>query len=78
MLQPNINIRAHILAPPERREKVLEEITRPVFSLLEKRPYLICALSGPRQSWQAKYDYARYVLLIIATRLTCWVLTLAL
>jgi len=37
-LQPNINIRAHIVAPLERKEKVLEEIKRPVFSLLEKGP----------------------------------------
>jgi hypothetical protein len=36
-LQPNINIRLHIVAPPEKREKVLQEIRRPVFSLLEGR-----------------------------------------
>lgn len=37
-LQPNIDIRAHIVAPIERKEKVLEEISRPVFTLLEKGP----------------------------------------
>lgn len=37
-LQPNLNIHAHIVAPIERREKVLDEITRPVFTLLEKGP----------------------------------------
>lgn len=37
-LQPNINISAHIVAPLERKEKVLEEIERPVFTLLEKGP----------------------------------------
>jgi len=37
-LQPNIDIKAHIVAPPERRDKVLEEIARPVFTLLEKGP----------------------------------------
>ena len=37
-LQPNLNIRAHIVAPNERREKVLQEISRPVFTLLEKGP----------------------------------------
>ena len=37
-LQPNIDIKAHIVAPIERREKVLEELKRPVFSLLEKGP----------------------------------------
>jgi len=37
-LQPNLNIKAHIVAPDDRKEKVLEEITRPVFTLLEKGP----------------------------------------
>jgi hypothetical protein len=36
-LQPNINIKLHIVAPAEKREKVLQEIQRPVFSLLESR-----------------------------------------
>jgi len=37
-LQPNMNIALHIVAPGERREKVLAEIRRPVFSLLEHQP----------------------------------------
>jgi hypothetical protein len=37
-LQPNMNIAVHIVAPTERREKVLAEIRRPVFSLLENQP----------------------------------------
>ena len=37
-LQPNMNIRLHIMAPPDRREKVLSEIKRPVFSLLDRGP----------------------------------------
>lgn len=37
-LQPNVNIALHIVAPAERREKVLSEIRRPVFSLLEYQP----------------------------------------
>lgn len=36
-LQPNIDVKLHIVAPVEKREKVLEEIRRPVFSLLEGR-----------------------------------------
>lgn len=36
-LQPNINVKLHIVAPIEKREKVLQEIRRPVFSLLEGR-----------------------------------------
>lgn len=37
-LQPNLNISAHIVAPNERKEKVLQEISRPVFAFLEKGP----------------------------------------
>lgn len=37
-LQPNMDIKLHIVAPTERREKVFSEIRRPVFSLLEKGP----------------------------------------
>jgi hypothetical protein len=37
-LQPNLQIRLHIVAPEERRDKVLREIKRPVFSLLEHGP----------------------------------------
>jgi hypothetical protein len=37
-LQPNMDIRLHIVAPVARREKVFEEIRRPVFSVLEGKP----------------------------------------
>lgn len=37
-LQPNMDIRLHIVAPDERRQKVFEEIRRPVFSLIEGKP----------------------------------------
>ncbi len=37
-LQPNMDIRLHIVAPNDRQEKVLREIKRPVFSLLGKGP----------------------------------------
>lgn len=37
-LLPNINVPLHIVAPESRREKVFQEITRPVFSLLENSP----------------------------------------
>lgn len=37
-LQPNMDIRLHIVAPEDRREKVLREISRPVFSLLDRGP----------------------------------------
>jgi hypothetical protein len=37
-LQPNMDIRLHIVAPEERREKVFREMKRPVFSVLERGP----------------------------------------
>ncbi len=37
-LQPNMEIKLHIVAPDTRREKVFQEMRRPVFSLLEKGP----------------------------------------
>lgn len=37
-LQPNMDIKLHIVAPIERREKVFQELRRPVFSLLERGP----------------------------------------
>lgn len=37
-LQPNMDIKLHIVAPAGKREKVFQEIRRPVFSLLEKGP----------------------------------------
>ncbi len=37
-LQPNMDIKLHIVAPSSRKEKVLQEIKRPVFSLLERAP----------------------------------------
>ncbi len=37
-LQPNLKIKAHIIAPMSRRWKVLQEISRPVFALMESGP----------------------------------------
>ena len=37
-LQPNMDIRLHIVAPDEKREKVLRELRRPVFTLLDRGP----------------------------------------
>ena len=37
-LQPNMDIKLHIVAPVTKRDKVFHEIRRPVFSLLEKGP----------------------------------------
>ena len=35
-LQPNMDIKIHIVAPDSRKDKVFQEILRPVFSLLER------------------------------------------
>jgi predicted RNA-binding protein len=35
-LQPNMDIKLHIVAPASRRDKVFQEITRPVFSYFER------------------------------------------
>ena len=37
-LQPNMDIRLHIVAPDERRDKVFREMKRPIFQLLERGP----------------------------------------
>jgi len=37
-LQPNMDIRLHLVAPVDRRDKVFQELRRPVFSLLERGP----------------------------------------
>ncbi len=37
-LQPNLNIKLHIVAPETRKEKVFDEIRRPVFALLQGQP----------------------------------------
>ena len=41
-LQPNMNINLHIVAPASRRDKVFQEITRPVFAFLERPLHEIC------------------------------------
>jgi len=37
-LQPNMDTKLHIVAPYSRRDKVFQEIRRPVFSLLDRGP----------------------------------------
>ena len=37
-LQPNMDIKLHIVAPYSRRDKVFQELQRPVFSLLDRGP----------------------------------------
>jgi predicted RNA-binding protein len=52
-LQPNMDIKLHIVAPLERRDKVFEEILRPVFSLLEKGPLAeYCTFISYQSLWE--------------------------
>ncbi len=62
-LQPNMNIRLHIVAPAERREKVFQELLRPVFSLLERGPLSeICTyLSYDSVRELAKHKHLSYL-----------------
>ena len=41
-LQPNMDIKLHIVAPETRKAKVFTEIQRPVFSLLDRAPLSEC------------------------------------
>lgn len=41
-MQPNINVRLYIVAPPERRERVIQEINRPTFSRLVPAMSEVC------------------------------------
>ncbi len=53
-LQPDINVKLHIVASVERQAKVLEEINRPVFAMLERRPlHAICTFLS--------YDHVREI-----------------
>ena len=58
-LQPNMDIRLHIVAPSARREKVFQELRRPVFSLLDRGPlYELCtyvSYEGVKELSQLKH-----------------------
>jgi hypothetical protein len=58
-LQPNMNIKLHIVAPDARKQKVFDEIRRPVFSLLERAPLSECctfiSYDGLRELAQEKH-----------------------
>jgi hypothetical protein len=49
-LQPNMDIALHIVAPSDKREKVLKEIKRPVFSFLERAPLYECCSYLPYEA----------------------------
>ena len=45
-MQPNLNIRLYLVAPDERRQKVLEEVNRPTFSRLSPPLAEVCRFIG--------------------------------
>jgi hypothetical protein len=55
-LQPNMNIKLHIVAPEIRKEKVFTEIRRPVFSLLERGPLSECCTFISYSSLQELFE----------------------
>ncbi len=61
-LQPNMDIRLHIVAPQDKRGKVFREIQRPVFSLLDRGPlYKQCSfLSYDSVDSLAQVPYLSY------------------
>lgn len=55
-LQPNMDIKLHLVAPSSRRDKVFQELQRPVFSLLERGPLSdICTFI----SYDSVYDLVK-------------------
>lgn len=62
-LQPNMDIKLHIVAPSSRRDKVFDEIRRPVFSLLERKPLSeICTFMSYESVQElSEIDYLRYL-----------------
>jgi hypothetical protein len=62
-LQPNMDIKLHIVAPEARKRKVMDEIQRPVFSMLEKGPLAEYCTFIPYGSLQelAALKHLRYV-----------------
>lgn len=62
-LQPNMDIKLHIVAPADRKDKVNSEIRRPVFSLLDRGPlYKYCTfISYDRLRELAKVKHLTYM-----------------
>jgi hypothetical protein len=62
-LQPNMDIKLHIVAPEARKRKVMTEIQRPVFTLLEKGPLSEYCTFLPYSSLQelSKLQHLQYV-----------------
>lgn len=63
-LQPNLNIPLYIVAPDERRDKVIRELNRPTFQVLPQRLVDICryvSFSSLRTAVGEARSYARFL-----------------
>lgn len=63
-MQPNLKIPLFLVAPEERREKVIAEVNRPTFSRLEPRLAEICryiSFDGLRERLGRVKDLIRYL-----------------
>ena len=62
-LQPNMDIKLHLVAPDDRREKVFQELRRPVFAQLGRKPLakLCTFLSYSSVEKVAKLPHLRYL-----------------
>jgi len=56
-MQPNLDIRLYLVAPDDRREKVLQEVARPTFSVLKKPLHSVCRFLPYSQLEQAIQKY---------------------
>jgi hypothetical protein len=60
-LQPNLNIPLYIVAPDDRREKVIRELNRPTFQVLPRRLVDICRYVSFSSLKTAVYEARSYV-----------------
>jgi hypothetical protein len=63
-MQPNLNIPLYLVAPDERRAKVLNEVNRPAFQRLTPALATICyyiPFSALRLKFQEAYPMIRYL-----------------
>jgi hypothetical protein len=66
-MQPNLKIQLHIVAPDEKRDKVVEEITRPTFSQLSQALFLFLSMRLPSAQ---KLQVVSEVLHLLSTEFT--------
>ncbi len=63
-MQPNINIPLYLVAPDERRDKVMEEVNRPTFSRLSPPLANVCSyisFSALRDHLAQVKGFAKYL-----------------